>query len=160
MRSEFDQGHGSDPGHGGSPSQDPVHGQQTHGQETDGDGSPELQSATPEAAKAFVDNITTDPKSVVGKSAEDIAGQFNDAGYHATVVQTFKKGTSGNAVQVRVEDHPEITNIQVHPGGGRHTPPGSPYWKISTNTSGKKWVIPENFRGADSLGGEAIRYDE
>jgi len=61
---------------------------------------------------------------------------------------------------VRIQGHPEITNIQVHPGGGRHTPEGSPYWKISTNTSGKTWVVPENFRGAEELGGNVVRYDE
>ncbi|WP_212991528.1 hypothetical protein [Actinoplanes auranticolor] len=107
-----------------------------------------------------MDNITGDPRSVAGRSAQDIADQFTAAGYPATVEQSRKRGTSGNAVQVRIQDHPEITNIQVHPGGGRHTPEGSPYWKISTNTAGKTWVIPGNFRGADELGGNVIRYDE
>ncbi|MFD0520700.1 hypothetical protein [Paractinoplanes durhamensis] len=74
--------------------------------------------------------------------------------------QSTKKGTSQRAQQVRVEGHPEITNIQVHPGGGRHTPEGSPYWKISTNTQGKTWVVPRDFRGADELGGNVVRYDE
>ncbi|MEV4198610.1 hypothetical protein [Micromonospora globbae] len=113
-----------------------------------------------ETPDAFVDSIVSDPKSVAGRSAEDIAQQFNDAGYPATVQQSTKKGTSGNAVQVRIQGHPEITNIQVHPGGGRHTPEGSPYWKISTSTAGKIWVIPEDFRGADDLNGNVVRYDE
>ncbi|GAA3962078.1 hypothetical protein Aau02nite_56010 [Amorphoplanes auranticolor] len=121
-----------------------------------------LASAGPDtgSAQSFVDNITGDPRSVAGRSAQDIADQFTAAGYPATVEQSRKRGTSGNAVQVRIQDHPEITNIQVHPGGGRHTPEGSPYWKISTNTAGKTWVIPGNFRGADELGGNVIRYDE
>jgi hypothetical protein len=110
--------------------------------------------------RAFVDNIVSDPRSLVGKSAEEIAAQFTNAGYSALVRQTFKSGTSGNAIQVRIQGHPEITNIQVHPGGGRHTPEGSPYWKISTSTVGKIWVIPGDFRGVDELGGGAVRYDE
>jgi hypothetical protein len=111
-------------------------------------------------SRTFVDGITGDPKSVAGMSAQDIAQQFNDAGFPATVEQSTKKGTSGNAIQVRVQGHPEITNIQVHPGGGRHTPDGSPYWKISTSTGGKTWVIPDDFRGATDLRGNVIRYEE
>lgn len=119
-----------------------------------------LASVDPVAARTFVDDVVGNPRSVAGRSAEDIAAQFTAAGYRATVQQSTKKGTSGNAVQVRVEGHPEITNIQVHPGGGRHTPEGSPYWKISTSTTGKTWVIPGDFRGAGDLGGNVVRYDE
>jgi hypothetical protein len=110
-------------------------------------------------AKTFVDNIVSDPKSVVGKSAQDIAKEFNDAGYQATVEQSTKKGTSGNAVQVRISGHPEIQNIQVHPGGGRHTPAGSPYWKISTSTGGKTWVVPNDFSGSGELRGKVVPYE-
>ena len=116
--------------------------------------------ADPASAGSFVDNVTRDPRSVAGRSAQDIAEEFNAAGYPATVEQGRKRGTSGNAVQVRIQNHPEITNIQVHPGGGRHTPEGSPYWKISTSTAGKTWVVPGDFRGADELGGNVVRYDE
>jgi hypothetical protein len=112
------------------------------------------------AAQNFVNNVVADPRSVAGRSAEDIAADFRAAGYDATVEHSTKKGTSGNAVQVRIQGHPDITNIQVHPGGGRHTPDGSPYWKISTSTAGKTWVIPGDFRGADDLGGNVVRYDE
>jgi hypothetical protein len=134
----------------------------THPSRLPGDEPAGPTSAGPEAASArsFVDNITGHPTSVAGRSAQDIADQFTTAGYRATVEQSRKKGTSGHAVQVRVEGHPEITNIQVHPGGGRHTPDGSPYWKISTNTAGKTWVIPRDFRGAEELGGNVVRYDE
>ena len=116
------------------------------------------QSGGINASRKYVDNIINNPLSLVGKSAEDIAKQFNDAGYEAFTQQTGKKGTSGKAIQVRIK-HPEITNIQVHPGGGRHTPEGIPYWKISTNTKGKIWVIPSSFRGADTLGGKAVYYE-
>ncbi|GIF02018.1 hypothetical protein [Paractinoplanes rishiriensis] len=139
----------ADGGTGGQPAAGGEDGPQTAG------------TTTPDpAARAFVDGIAGDPTSVAGRSAQDIADQFRAAGYDATVEQSTKKGTSGNAVQVRVAGHPEITNIQVHPGGGRHTPEGSAYWKISTSTAGKTWVIPGDFRGADDLGGNVVRYDE
>ena len=134
------------------PDQDPPDG--------DPDGQPDTPGAPdPEAAREFVGNIVDDPKSLVGRSAQDIADQFNAAGYQARVEQTFKAGTSGNAVQVRISGHPEITNIQVHPGGGRHTPAGTPYWKISTSTQGKTWVLPTEFYGGRP-GGNVVFYDE
>jgi hypothetical protein len=156
VRAEFEAAEGSA---GGTRARD----SQTEGASPPGDESPSLQSEStpdPAAAKQYVDDIPGNPRSVVGKSAEDLAAEFNAAGYRATVVRTNKPGTSGNAVQVRVQGHPEITNIQVHPGGGRHTPEGSSYWKISTSTAGKTWVIPKDFRGAEELGGNAVRYDE
>ena len=139
---------------------DSVDGAAQLGRQSGSVSTPPPSPITPPVARAFVDNITADPRSVAGRSARDIADRFTAAGYTATIEQSTKKGTSGNAVQVRIHGHPEITNIQVHPGGGRHTPPGSPYWKISTNTSGRTWVIPGDFRGADALGGNVVRYDE
>jgi hypothetical protein len=112
------------------------------------------------AAKTFVDQIATRPLSVKGKSAQELADQFNAAGYNAYPEQTLKPGTSGKAVQVRVFGHPVITNIEVHPGGGRHTPEGSPYWRISMNVNGKIWVVPGDFRGTGRLTGQVVRYDE
>jgi hypothetical protein len=109
-------------------------------------------------AKRFVNAIVDNPKSIVGKTADEIAKLFNDAGFPAKVEQSTKKGTSGKAVQVRIDGHPQITNIQFHPGGGRHTPEGVPYWKVSTN-SGKIWVAPRTFKGAEQLGGTIIFYD-
>nr|ACR33040.1 hypothetical protein [Actinoplanes garbadinensis] len=117
----------------------------------------DARDSTPQA---FVDEVVSNPRSVAGHSAQSIADQFNAAGYSAVVEQSTRSGTSGNAIQVRIHGHPDITNIQVHPGGGRHTPEGSPYWKISTNTVGKIWIIPENFRGADELRGNVVRYDK
>ncbi|PRY33336.1 hypothetical protein [Pseudosporangium ferrugineum] len=154
---------GRAPGADGGPARPGDGGTPGHGDDrTPGTESPELAATGPEpgSPRAFVDNIAADPRSVAGRSAEDIAAQFRAAGYDVAVEQSTRRGTSGNAVQVRVRNHPEITNIQVHPGGGRHTPEGSAYWKISTNTSGKTWVIPGDFRGADDLGGNVIRYDE
>ncbi|MGA3564144.1 hypothetical protein [Melissospora conviva] len=116
--------------------------------------SPEAGGSAP-----TIDDFVNSPQSVAGRSAEEIAQVFRDAGYDATVEQSTKKGTSGNAVQVRIDRHPEVTNVQVHPGGGRHTPAGSPYWKISTSTKGKIWVVPADFKGADQLNGTIIRYE-
>ncbi|MBL7257245.1 hypothetical protein [Paractinoplanes lichenicola] len=132
----------------------------TAGQSTDGD--PTLSSARADSGDphAFVGNIVSNPKSLVGRSAQDIADQFTAAGYQVRVDQSTKKGTSQLSQQVRIQGHPEIANIQVHPGGGRHTPEGSPYWKVSTSTEGRIWVIPKNFRGADELSGNVVRYDE
>ncbi|WP_328459448.1 hypothetical protein OHA21_27135 [Actinoplanes sp. NBC_00393] len=124
------------------------------------DGGPKAAQAADNTPRAFVDNIVSHPTSLAGQSAQDIADRFNAAGYTAVVEPSTKRGTSGNAIQVRIHGHPEITNIQVHPGGGRHTPEGSPYWKISTSTAGKTWVIPKDFRGADQLGGNVVRYEE
>ena len=144
-------------GRGGSTSPGRPHPPGGSGEKTGGTGEkPQARGSTPQA---FVDSIVDDPRSLVGHSAQSIADQFTAAGYAAVVRQSTKKGTSGRAVQVRVQGHPEITNIQVHPGGGRHTPEGSPYWKISTNTGGRTWVIPRDFRGADELSGNVVRYD-
>ena len=130
------------------------------GRPRDGEARPRAAPAGPVTARAFTDELAGNPRSVAGRSAEDIAEQFVLAGYQAVVEQSRRRGTSGNAVQVRIAGHPEITNVQVHPGGGRHTPDGSPYWKISTNTAGKTWVIPGDFRGAEDLSGNVVRYDE
>ncbi|GAB2611773.1 hypothetical protein Aab01nite_67240 [Paractinoplanes abujensis] len=130
------------------------------GQSTDGDAT--LSAARPnrDSPQAFVDNIVSNPRSLAGQSAHDIADQFTAAGYQVRVDQSTKRGTSQLSQQVRIEGHPEIANIQVHPGGGRHTPTGSPYWKISTSTQGRIWVIPNDFRGADELSGNVVRYDD
>jgi len=125
-----------------------------------GQGAPKPASSPDSGGSApTIDDFVNSPQSVAGRSAEEIAQVFRDAGYDATVEQSTKKGTSGNAVQVRIDRHPEVTNVQVHPGGGRHTPAGSPYWKISTSTKGKIWVVPADFKGADQLNGTIIRYE-
>ncbi|WP_052720703.1 hypothetical protein [Actinoplanes rectilineatus] len=126
----------------------------------DDDGGSGPRRVDKDSAEVFVANIVSNPRSVVGRSAEEIADQFTAAGYTAFPERSLRKGTSGLAVQVRVEGHPVVTNIEVHPGGGRHSPAGSPYWKISTSTAGKIWVIDRHFRGAEGLRGQAVRYDE
>ncbi len=80
---------------------------------------------------ACPNNLLKAPKKIWGKSADDIAKEFREAGYEATIEQSTKG--SKLSTQIRIKGHPEITNIQVHPGGGRHV--GS-YYKISTSTQG------------------------
>jgi hypothetical protein len=83
-----------------------------------------------------VNGLLSDPKSIWGDSPEDIQKAFQDAGYSA-VIEPSTKG-SKLSTQIKIGGHPEITNIQVHPGGGRHK--GS-YYKISTSTQGKVKVV-------------------
>ena len=74
--------------------------------------------------------------------ADEIAETFREEGYDAIIEQSTKG--SKKSVQIRITGHPEITNIQVHPGGGRHV--GS-YYKISTSTQGKiKIVDPTTYK--------------
>ncbi len=76
------------------------------------------------------------PQAIWGKTGQEIADEFTEAGYKATVQQSTRG--SKLSVQVRVQGHPKITNVQVHPGGGRH---GGSYYKISTSTQGKIKVV-------------------
>ncbi|WP_338046644.1 RHS repeat-associated core domain-containing protein [Polyangium spumosum] len=86
-------------------------------------------------------NILKNPKSIWGKSADEIADELRKAGYKVKVEQSTRG--SKLSQQIRVEGHPEITNIEVHPGGGRH---GGSYYKISTSTQGKiKVVDPKTY---------------
>ena len=87
-------------------------------------------------AKHLVDNLIENPKYIWGKSAEDIAQQFKDAGYEVIL----EKSTKGSklSTQIRIQGHPKIANIQVHPGGGRH---GGSYYKISTSTQGTIKIV-------------------
>ncbi len=81
------------------------------------------------------------PQSIWGLSAVRIAEHFNNAGYKATVRQSTQG--SGKALIVKIEGHKTITQIQVHPGGGRH---GGEYYKISTTDKGKiKIVNPKTY---------------
>ena len=66
----------------------------------------------------FINNFLENPKSIWGKSADEIASEFNNAGYKATIQQSTKGSKLSS--QIRIQGHPQISNIQVHPGGGRH----------------------------------------
>jgi len=89
----------------------------------------------------IIENVLNNPKSLWGKTPNQIASAFENAGYKANIKQSVKG--SGKAVIIEV-NHPKITRIQVHPGGGRHV--GS-YYKISTNNIGKvKVVDPKTYK--------------
>ncbi len=78
-----------------------------------------------------------------GKSADDIAKAFEKAGFKTTV----RVSRSGKAKIVEVAKHPAITQIQVHPGGGRHV---GAHVKISTSTKGKIKVVDSATYVADA----------
>jgi len=91
---------------------------------------------TKKSAEEFVNELLDDPKSIWGKSPEEIQKAFQEAGYEA-VIEPSTKG-SRRSVQIRIKGHRAVSNIQVHPGGGRH---GGAYYKISTNIKGKIKVV-------------------
>jgi hypothetical protein len=109
------------------------------------DNSLKSQKTPEDSGKAnpkLPEKLVSEPKSIWGKSVEQIQAEFQIAGYEVNVQQSTKG--SMRSVQIRVEGHPEITNIQVHPGGGRH---GGSYYKISTSTQGKiKVVDPDTYK--------------
>ena len=86
-------------------------------------------------ANDFIKN----PQSIWGKSADDIAKDFQAAGYQVNVRQSSRG--SGQAVIIEVKGHPEISQVQIHPGGGRH---GGSYYKVSTTTQGTVKVVDSN----------------
>ncbi|MBQ0215643.1 hypothetical protein KAH51_19680, partial [Proteus vulgaris] len=81
-------------------------------------------------------NFTKTPQAIWGRSTEDIAQDFKAAGYQVNVRQSTRG--SGQAVIIEVKGHPEISQIQYHPGGGRH---GGSYYKVSTTTQGTMKVV-------------------
>ena len=104
---------------------------------------------------SFTNGLVKNPKSIWGKSAEDIKKSFQEAGYEAEI----KKSTQGSKLsqQVRIKGHPEISNIQVHPGGGRH---GGAYYKISTSTQGKiKVVDPSTYKATPGEKAKIINFE-
>jgi hypothetical protein len=103
------------------------------GSESTAEEAPALAGAGPEvgSARSFVDAITGDPRSVAGRSAQDIADQFQCRGISGHGRAEHEEGYVRQRRSGAHQHHPEITNIQVHPA----------------------W-------GADDLGGNVIRYDE
>lgn len=79
------------------------------------------------------------PQSIWGRSTNEIVKDFQSAGYQVNVRQSTRG--SGQAVIIEVKGHPEISQIQYHPGGGRHS--GS-YYKVSTTTKGTVKVVDPN----------------
>jgi len=63
-----------------------------------------------------VEGLVGNPGSLYGRSANEIADAFVEQGFGATVRQSTRG--SQRAAIVSIEGHPEIAQIQVHPGGG------------------------------------------
>ncbi|QYN47097.1 hypothetical protein GYM74_07755 [Gilliamella sp. ESL0405] len=92
----------------------------------------------------IANDFTKSPQSIWGRSADDIAKDFQAAGYQVNVRQSTRG--SGQAVIIEVKGHPEISQIQIHPGGGRH---GGSYYKVSTTTQGTlKVVDPKTYKSS------------
>uniref|UniRef100_UPI0019341E3F hypothetical protein n=1 Tax=Gilliamella sp. ESL0250 TaxID=2705036 RepID=UPI0019341E3F len=90
----------------------------------------------------IANDFTHSPQSIWGRSVEDLVGDFRAAGYQVNVRQSSRG--SGQAVIIEVKGHPEISQIQIHPGGGRH---GGSYYKVSTTTQGTiKVVDPSTYK--------------
>ncbi len=82
-------------------------------------------------------DILDEPKSIWGKSADEIAEAFNNEDGVQAYVEQSTKG-SKRAQIIRIEGHSDVQMVQVHPGGGRHV---GAYYKISTSTKGIIKVI-------------------
>lgn len=102
-----------------------------------------------------INKITENPKILWGRSADEIAQAFTDAGFPSTVVQSTRG--SGRAKKVVIQKHPVFSQIQVHPGGGRH---GGSYIKISTTNDGKWKVVDRDTYVAEPNERARIYYAE
>lgn len=103
---------------------------------------PAGEGAIDPVAREFTAKLLAEPKSLVGKSAADIAGIYERAGYKVSVEQSTKG--SKRSTQIRISGNPDVGNIQVHPGGGRH---GGAYYKVSTSKQGIiKLVDPATYQ--------------
>ena len=80
--------------------------------------------------------ILEKPKKIWGRSAEDIAKDFKDAGY--TVVEKGSKVAGNKSEIIKIQGHKQITQIQVSPSSRRH---GGAYYKISTSDRGVVKVV-------------------
>jgi hypothetical protein len=100
----------------------------------------DIKAAQPVMPKAMAYNVAKDflknPRGIWGKTAENIVDDFIKAGNQATIRPSVKG--SKKAEVVAVKNHPNISQIQVHPGGGRHV---GEYYKVSTTTDGTIKVV-------------------
>lgn len=82
------------------------------------------------------------PQLIWGKSVESIAQEFQAAGYQVKVRKS--NSVSQLSTIIEVKGHPSITQVQIHPGGGRHD---GAYYKVSTTTQGTvKVVDPSTYK--------------
>ena len=97
---------------------------------------PNPNNVKPDNSVNIATNFTKTPQAIWGRSTDDIAKDFKAAGYQVNVRQSSRG--SGQAVIIEVKGHPENSQIQYHPGGGRH---GGSYYKVSTTTQGTMKVV-------------------
>ncbi|WP_225412122.1 SH3 domain-containing protein [Stigmatella hybrida] len=86
-------------------------------------------------AEKWIGQLLFKPKSLWGKSPDQIADVFRKAGYKADIAPSTKGSKLSKQIQIKRFD---IQNIQVHPGGGRH---GGSYYKISSSSKGTIKVV-------------------
>lgn len=98
--------------------------------------NPEIPAQNTPKLINIANDFTKTPQAIWGRSTDDIVKDFQDAGYQV-YVRNSARG-SGQAVIIEVKGHPEISQIQYHPGGGLHS--GS-YYKVSTTTQGMIKVV-------------------
>ena len=108
------------------------------------------------SALKSVDDIIGNPTSVWGKSVDDIINIFKKEGIEVKI-RSSNIG-SGKATIIDVKKHSILTQIEVHPGGGRH---GGAYYRVSTSTQGTfKIVDPETYIPGKQEKARIIPYNE
>ena len=80
--------------------------------------------------------ILEKPKKIWGRSAKDIAKDFEDAGYK--VIEQGSNRPNNKSEIIKIQGHKQITQIQVSPSSARH---GGKYYKISTSDRGIVKVV-------------------
>jgi hypothetical protein len=95
----------------------------------------EALAKTASEATQWIEQLLFTPRTIWGKSPEQIAEVFRQAGYEVRIAESTKGSKLSKQIQIKRSD---IQNIQVHPGGGRH---GGSYYKISTSTRGTLKVV-------------------
>ena len=90
-----------------------------------------------------VDDFFENPKSIWNKTEEDITNMFD--GYTVTRRLSTRTSSSLDVVILSIKNHPKITQVQIHLGGGRHV---GAYYKFSTN-NGKIKVVDRDTYKAD-----------
>ena len=93
----------------------------------------------------ILDDIISSPSSIWGKTSAELADQTSS-----------KKG-SQKAKIIKISGHSKVSQIQVHPGGGRHQ---GNYYKISTTSEGKIKVIDIETYKADLDEKKTTYYDK
>ncbi len=89
-----------------------------------------------------IDELMADPSKIHGSSVKDVAEFLTRNGVNFTIKPTTGSVQTGTVFVITPGQKTNITQIQWHPGGGRHR--GS-YWKISTSDRGRIKVVDSNY---------------